>query len=61
MKKIESKAKTIIPYILYLSKSIVIENEKDKICGFTYSLHITPFFMLSITLPMKIINKFIKK
>lgn len=60
MKKIESKSKTIISYILYLSKSIIMEN-KEKICGFTYSLHITPFFMISITLPMKIINKFIKK
>ena len=56
---ITSKAITIIPILLYLSKSR-ITNGTDvnkantyKTSGLMYSIHITPFFMFSITIPKK--------
>lgn len=53
----------IIPFFLYVSKSRITNGnnvetaDQEKTSGLMYSVHITPFFMFSITIPVARIKK----
>ena len=60
---IQSKAIMIIPFFIYLSKSRITNgtnvDEADlyPTSGIMYSLHITPFLMVSISIPVSRFKK----
>lgn len=55
---IQSKGINIIPIFLFVSKSRITNGlsvktaESEPTSGLMYSIHITPFFMFSITIPV---------
>jgi hypothetical protein len=55
---IQSTATTVIPLLLYISKSRITNGlnvdtaDQEPTSGLMYSIHITPFFMFSITIPV---------
>lgn len=55
---IKADAITLIPFLLYLSKSRITNGsdvsreERYDTSGLMYSVHITPFFMISFTIPV---------
>ena len=63
---IKSKSIMIIPVSVYLSVSRITNGrnvdtaDQEPSSGWMYSLHITPFLMISITVPMRLIRIFKK-
>lgn len=60
---IQSKSRTIVPFLCYVSKSRITNgqnvniSELEPTSGLMYSIHITPFFMVSITIPVSRFKK----